>query len=76
MLEAAPQFGLQCYIVCLSLTPINWIKWASLTTSALALSLRNIEDYVSSRLEEKEVKTKNEEYEITLKVKMKLDRGR
>ena len=53
LLEAAPQFAMQCYIVFSSMTTPGWIK----CTSALALSLRNIGDYVSSRLEEKKEKT-------------------
>ena len=48
-MEAAPQFGLQCYVVFLSLTPIGWIKWISITTSVLTLSLTNIEHYVTAR---------------------------
>ena len=70
ILEAAPQFGLQCYIVFLSLTPLGWIKWISIITSALSLSLTNIEQYVTARLEEKKVKSKNENFEATLKIKM------
>ena len=70
MFEAAPQFCLQCYIVLLNWKPLGWKKWASLVTSALTLSLTNIEHYVTSRLEEKKVETKNEEFEVTLKVKM------
>ena len=49
ILEAAPQFGLQCYVVFLSLTPLGWIKWISITTSVLTLSLTNIEHYVTAR---------------------------
>ena len=49
ILEAAPQFGLQCYVVFLSLTPLGCIKWISITTSVLTLSLTNIEHYVTAR---------------------------
>ena len=53
ILEAAPQFGLQCYSVFLSLTPLGWVKWISIITSALTLSLTNIEHYVTARQEDK-----------------------
>ena len=29
ILETAPQFSLQCYIVLFSLTPLDWKKWIS-----------------------------------------------
>ena len=71
ILEAAPQFGLQCYIMFLSLKHLGWIQWISIITSALTLNVKNIEHYVTARLEEKKVKTKDEEFELTLKIKMK-----
>ena len=51
ILEAAPQFVFQCYVVLLSLSP-TWIQWISITTSALTLSLPNIEQFVTTRSEE------------------------
>ena len=48
ILEAAPQLGLQLYIVMLSLDPtLNQIL--SIITSAATLSLPNIENYISAR---------------------------
>ena len=51
ILEAAPQFVLQCYVVLLSLSP-TWIQLISIATSALTLSLPNIEQFVTTRSEE------------------------
>ena len=51
ILEAGPQFVLQCYVVFLSLSP-TWLQLISITTSALSLSLPNIEQYVTTRSEE------------------------
>ena len=62
ILEAAPQFALQCYIVLLSMSP-TWSQWFSLVTSTLSLSPANIEYYVTACLEEKKRKKKSEEYE-------------
>ena len=70
ILEAAPQFGLQCYIIFLTLTPPGWIKLVSISTSALTLSLKNIEHYVTACLEEKKEKSRYEEFRGTLKLKM------
>ena len=47
ILEATPQFALQCYIIISTYTLPGWIKGLSLFTSALTLSLKNIEQYVS-----------------------------
>ena len=69
ILESAPQFALQCYIVLLSLSP-TWSQWFSLITSLLSLCPANIEYYVSACLEEKKRKKKSEEFVITLKFKM------
>ena len=66
ILEAAPQFALQCYIILLApLQSPGLIKWASISTSALTLSLQNIEHYVTVRIEEKKGKSKKEEFEGT-----------
>merc|ERR1711860_213777 len=51
ILEAAPQFVLQCQVVFLSLSP-TWLQLISITTSAITLSLPNIEQYVTTRSEE------------------------
>ena len=51
ILEAAPQFVLQCQVVFLSLSP-TWLQLISITTSAFVLGLPNIEHYVTTRSEE------------------------
>ena len=48
ILEAAPQLGLQLYIVMLSLDPTS-NQILSIITSAATLSLPNIENYISAR---------------------------
>ena len=48
ILEAAPQLGLQLYIVMLSLSP-STNQVLSILTSAATISLPNIENFVSSR---------------------------
>ena len=70
ILEAAPQFSLQCYIILLTLTPPGWLKWFSISTSALTLSLKNIEHYVTDDLEQRKGKNKAEEFEGIFKLKM------
>ena len=51
LFEAVPQFALQLYIILLTMTPPGWIKLFSIITSALTLSLKNIEQYVNECLE-------------------------
>ena len=51
ILEASPQFVLQCYVVFITLTP-TWVQLLSIATSALTLSLPNIEHHVTARSEE------------------------
>ena len=51
ILEAAPQFALQCYIALNTLDP-DWTHYFSIITSALTLSIPNIEQYVTARSEE------------------------
>ena len=51
ILEAAPQFALQCYIALFTLDP-NWAHYFSIITSALTLSIPHIEQYVTARSEE------------------------
>ena len=70
ILEAAPQFILQCYIIFLTLTPPGWKKLLSISTSALTLSLKNMEHHVTSRIEEKKLRRKDEEFLGTLQFKM------
>ena len=70
ILEAAPQFGLQCYIVLLSMSP-TWSQWFSLITSAITLSPANIEHYVTARLKDKKRKWEKEEFVIKLQLKAK-----
>ena len=48
ILEAAPQFGLQVYIVLLSMSGTQ-NQWFSIFSSAASISLPNIENYVSAR---------------------------
>ena len=77
ILEAAPQFALQCYIILSELTPPGWIKWFSICTSALTISLKNIEHYVTARLEEekKGKRNKNEEFGGIFKFKMQYSKS-
>ena len=72
ILEAAPQFALQCYIILFELTSQRWIKWFSISTSVLSLSLQNIEHYVTARIEEKKA---HEEFEGTLRFKMQYSKS-
>ena len=51
ILEAAPQFALQCYIAFVTLD-LTWTQYFSIITSALTLSIPNMEQYVTSRSEE------------------------
>ena len=51
ILEAAPQFALQCYFA-FSTLDLAWTQYFSIITSALTLSIPNIEQYVTSRSEE------------------------
>ena len=51
ILEAAPQLALQCYIALNTLDP-DWTHYFSIITSALTLSIPNIELYVTARSEE------------------------
>ena len=51
ILEAAPQFALQCYIALFTLDP-NWTHYFCIITSALTLSIPHIEQYVTARSEE------------------------
>ena len=62
ILEAAPQFALQCYVILVTLKPPDWTKWLAISTSALCLSFKNIENYVTARLEEKKQKKKKQEF--------------
>ena len=48
ILEAAPQFGLQVYIVLLSMSGTK-NQWFSIITSAASISIPSIENYVSER---------------------------
>ena len=48
ILEAAPQLGLQLYIILLSMSATDK-QWLSVITSAATISLPNIENYISSR---------------------------
>ena len=48
ILEAAPQLGLQLYIILLSMSATEK-QWLSIITSAAIISLPNIENYISAR---------------------------
>ena len=70
ILEASPQFTLQCYIILSTLRSPDLTQWLSICTSALTISLKNIEHYVTARLEERKEKREKEEFEGTLKFKI------
>ena len=51
LLESGPQLGIQIYIV-LFIMSSNWTQSFSIFTSALSISISNIEQYVTARSEE------------------------
>ena len=53
----------------------GWIKWVSISTSALTLSFHNIDHYVTARTEEKKAQSKKEEFEGTFKFKMQYSKS-
>ena len=56
ILEAAPQLGLQCYIVLLSLSS-EWSQWFSIITSILSLPIPLVEQHCTARSEEPGLKS-------------------
>ena len=70
ILEAGPQLFLQCYIVFSTLSP-GWTQMLSIITSALSLSLPNIEHFVTAKLEERARKKKKKTIEMTLNLCIK-----
>lgn len=51
LLESGPQLGIQIYIVLFTMSS-NWTQSFSIFTSALSISISNIEQYVTARSEE------------------------